>query len=135
MAKRDPTPPGDPVDWMIGANLRALRRAAGLTMEALAAPLDVSAQQVSKYERGVDRLTAAMLFRIGGLLGVRVGRFYAGLQAEPGPGVSEVAPGFDRAGAPARSGGGLLSRLAGAPTAVQRDVVRNALADLTSRGG
>lgn len=50
------------IDLRLGANLRALRLMSGRTTEELAAALDVSVQQMGKYERGDDGIAAATLF-------------------------------------------------------------------------
>jgi len=52
------------VDKHVGANIRARRREMGLSQEALASACGVSFQQVQKYERGTNRVSASMLWEI-----------------------------------------------------------------------
>ncbi|MDO1558310.1 helix-turn-helix transcriptional regulator [Brevundimonas sp. 2R-24] len=51
----------DAADVAIGARLRTQRRALGVTQLALAEHLGVTFQQVQKYEKGVNRMSATML--------------------------------------------------------------------------
>jgi transcriptional regulator with XRE-family HTH domain len=52
------------IDAYIAAQIRAHRIARGLSQTALAEKLRVSFQQVQKYEKGVNRVSAARLFEI-----------------------------------------------------------------------
>jgi DNA-binding XRE family transcriptional regulator len=52
------------VDTYIGEQMRNGRIAMGLSQEALGDKLGVSFQQVQKYEKGVNRVSAARLFEI-----------------------------------------------------------------------
>lgn len=113
------------VDVRIGANLRAVRTAAGRPMKDLAAALGVSLTQISEYELGTDRIGAGALYVAAEVLGVRVSRFYADMT--PAPGVAEDAAPFDRSGAPESSRATLLRALAAAPLTTQRRAIRAAL--------
>jgi transcriptional regulator with XRE-family HTH domain len=53
-----------PFDAYIGAQMRDHRNALGLTQEALGKKLGVSFQQIQKYEKGVNRVSASRLFDI-----------------------------------------------------------------------
>ena len=53
----------DPVDVEIGGRIRLRRKVLGVTQAELADHLGVSFQQVQKYERGVNRISASMLLR------------------------------------------------------------------------
>lgn len=68
------------IDAHVGARLRLLRRAAGLSQEALAEPLGLTFQQVQKYERGANRVSASKLWEIAAILGVEVSAFFDGLR-------------------------------------------------------
>jgi transcriptional regulator with XRE-family HTH domain len=59
-------------DAALGARIRARRRTMGLTQAGLAETLGLSFQQVQKYERGANRVSASMLHRIAQSLGVSV---------------------------------------------------------------
>jgi transcriptional regulator with XRE-family HTH domain len=52
------------IDAHIAAQIRVHRIALGLSQAALSRTLGVSFQQVQKYERGVNRVSAARLFEI-----------------------------------------------------------------------
>jgi transcriptional regulator with XRE-family HTH domain len=58
------------IDKLLGAQIRIRRNAIGLSQEALAAAIGVTFQQIQKYEKGVNRVSAATLFRIAEALEV-----------------------------------------------------------------
>ena len=65
-AKRKTKSPKAPstVDEYIGARMRGSRLALGMTQESLGELLGVTFQQVQKYEKGANRVSAARLFQI-----------------------------------------------------------------------
>lgn len=60
----------DPIDIATGTRLRLQRKAAGLSQADLAAALGVSYQQLQKYERGENRVSASKLVKAAERLGV-----------------------------------------------------------------
>jgi hypothetical protein len=60
------------VDVHVGVRVRVLRTLKGLTQEKLGEALGLTFQQVQKYERGTNRISASRLHQIGGILGVPV---------------------------------------------------------------
>lgn len=54
----------DPADVALGERIRGLRRRRGLTQADLAMDVGVTFQQIQKYERGANRVSASMLGRI-----------------------------------------------------------------------
>ena len=62
----------DPIDVAVGSRVRIRRRQMDMSQTALAKALGVTFQQVQKYERGTNRISASMLVRIGSTLGVTV---------------------------------------------------------------
>lgn len=54
----------------------------GLTLDAVAAPLGIKAQQIQKYETGVNRISASRLWELAELLEVPVSYFFEGLPTE-----------------------------------------------------
>ena len=64
---------------IIGGNLRRIRRAAGLSQMDLAVHLGISYQQIQKYEAGQNRISAASLWQISGILDVPHQHFFDGL--------------------------------------------------------
>src|SRR5947207_12928110 len=63
-------------DVAIGQKLRALRLDRGLSQGALAGEIGVTFQQLQKYEKGANRVSAGRLARIAAALGVPVTAFY-----------------------------------------------------------
>ena len=63
----------DPVDFAIGARMRARRRQLNLSQSDLATKLGVSFQQVQKYERGVNRVSGSTLVAAAAALTTTVG--------------------------------------------------------------
>lgn len=57
-------------DKIIGARLRKLRTEIGMSQKSLAEAINVTTQQVQKYERGISRLAAARLLDIAQAMGV-----------------------------------------------------------------
>ncbi len=58
----------DPIDIAVGARIRTRRRASGFSQTQLAESLGITFQQVQKYERGANRVSASMLVRIAAKL-------------------------------------------------------------------
>jgi transcriptional regulator with XRE-family HTH domain len=69
----------DPIDIHVGSRLRLLRTMLRMSQEKLAAELGLTFQQVQKYERAANRISASRLYHLCRILGVRVGFFYEGL--------------------------------------------------------
>lgn len=69
---------------IIGQNLCALRRRSGLTQQEVAALIDVSFQQIQKYERGENRLPVEKLHILKNYFSVPYDDFFAGLSASYG---------------------------------------------------
>jgi transcriptional regulator with XRE-family HTH domain len=65
-----------PADHRIGQRIRLCRLNLGMSQEALATALGLTFQQVQKYERGTNRVSASRLGEIAGVLQVPVGVFY-----------------------------------------------------------
>ena len=63
MADRDEANLPDPIDLGVGVRLRALRKSIGMSQEALGRQIGITFQQVQKYERGVNRVSASMLVK------------------------------------------------------------------------
>ena len=67
-----------PIDVRVGQRVRDRRKALGLTQDRLAQSLDLTFQQVQKYERGVNRMSASKLFEAAQVLQVPVSFFFDG---------------------------------------------------------
>ena len=64
------------VDKYIGARMREQRLALGMSQERLGKELGVSFQQIQKYERGVNRVSAARLYSICKALNVSLSSMF-----------------------------------------------------------
>ncbi|MDG2523430.1 helix-turn-helix transcriptional regulator [Caulobacter segnis] len=62
----------DPIDVAVGARIRARRKVQGFSQSHVAQQLGLTFQQIQKYERGVNRVSASKLVQIAGLLGTSV---------------------------------------------------------------
>jgi transcriptional regulator with XRE-family HTH domain len=67
------------IDEHVGRQLRRARRASGLSQAQLAERLSLTFQQVQKYERGINRLSASKMFLAAAALDVPISTFYDGL--------------------------------------------------------
>ncbi len=65
-----------PVDLGVGSRVRARRILMGMSQERLADQLGVTFQQVQKYEKGANRVSASRLHDIGQILDVLPGYFF-----------------------------------------------------------
>lgn len=63
-------------DQAIAARIVALRKSRGLSQSTLARSLGVTFQQVQKYERGTNRITADRLAKLAALFEVPVSAFF-----------------------------------------------------------
>src|SRR5436305_1057993 len=70
------------VDLHVGCRIRMRRRFLGISQQALAAQLRITFQQVQKYERGANRVSASKLYEIARALSTPVSYFFEGL-SEP----------------------------------------------------
>jgi transcriptional regulator with XRE-family HTH domain len=67
------------VDQHVGAMVRMRRKALGLSQDKLADALGLTFQQVQKYERGTNRISASKLFQIAETLQAPVSYFFRDL--------------------------------------------------------
>src|SRR5258708_17640594 len=65
-----------PIDKYFGDRLRARRIMLKMSQEELGKSLGVTFQQIQKYEKGNNRMSAAMMVRVAEILDVDVGYFY-----------------------------------------------------------
>ena len=78
----------DPVDVHVGGRVRLRRTLLGMSQEKLGEAINLTFQQIQKYERGTNRIGASRLYQLSQVLDVSVQFFYDGLieSASPGPG-------------------------------------------------
>lgn len=68
-----------PVDAHVGGRLRLFRLRAGMSQTALADRIGLTFQQLQKYEKGTNRISASTLLAFSQILDVPVQRFFEGL--------------------------------------------------------
>ncbi|MGB0720247.1 MAG: helix-turn-helix domain-containing protein [Bdellovibrionales bacterium] len=85
----------DNVDVHVGQRLRVRRALLGMSQEKLAEAIGLTFQQIQKYERGVNRVSAGRLFQFSKILDVPVSYFYdqigGGVAAQAAYGLSDNA--------------------------------------------
>ena len=69
----------NPIDVHVGERVRRRRRALGVSQEQLADKLGLTFQQVQKYERGANRVSASKLYQIAAALQASISYFFEGL--------------------------------------------------------
>jgi transcriptional regulator with XRE-family HTH domain len=85
MAKRNP----NFVDAHVGVRMRVRRQIIGMSQEKLGELLGITFQQVQKYEKGSNRVSASRLYLMAKVLGVPVQYFFDGLPDSDREGFSE----------------------------------------------
>lgn len=83
----------DPVDVAIGARIRTRREELRITQAQLAAGAGVTFQQIQKYERGVNRVSAARLLQIAAVLKTTGAALLGELEGDHGDELALAAPG------------------------------------------
>ena len=84
-----------PVDRHVGRRVQEKRLNLGLTQTALANAVGVSFQQVQKYEKGTNRVSASKLFEIAEFMREEIAFFFDGYSSRR-PGLAEeTAPVFE----------------------------------------
>lgn len=66
----------NPVDVYVGKRIRLRRSVLGLSQEQLAKMLGLTFQQVQKYERGMNRVSASRLWDVSKVLNIPVSFFF-----------------------------------------------------------
>ncbi len=66
----------DPIDKLVGQNIRIFRKARGVSQTVLANHLGVTFQQVQKYENGLNRVGSGRLAKIAKVFDVPIDRFF-----------------------------------------------------------
>lgn len=81
----------EPVDLHVGARIRLRRKLAGKSQTELGDALGLTFQQVQKYERGANHVSASKLYDVAKTLGVPIGYFFEGLADPVDPASAPVA--------------------------------------------
>lgn len=79
----------NPIDRHVGSRVRMRRMLAGISQEKLGEALGLTFQQVQKYEKGSNRISASRLQQIAKMLDVPVSFFFDGA-----PSGDMAMPGF-----------------------------------------
>jgi transcriptional regulator with XRE-family HTH domain len=99
---RDKDEDPHPVDRHVGRRVQEKRLDLGLTQTALAKAVGVSFQQVQKYEKGTNRVSASKLFEMADFMKVGIPFFFDGYGGAS-VGVAEEAPAFDHEHRPTKT--------------------------------
>ena len=99
---RDKDEDPHPVDRHVGRRVQEKRLDLGLTQTALAKAVGVSFQQVQKYEKGTNRVSASKLFEMADFMKVGIPFFFDGYNGAS-VGVAEEAPAFDHEHRPTKT--------------------------------
>ena len=81
-----------PVDLRVGRRVRDRRKLLKISQTELAENTGVSFQQIQKYEKGVNRISASKLHDIAEFLGVQIDYFFAEMVTDDGPLRSKSLP-------------------------------------------
>ena len=92
----------DPVDIAIGGRIRTRREELRITQAQLAAGAGVTFQQIQKYEKGTNRVSASKLFEMADFMKVGIPFFFDGYSSAT-VGVAEEAPAFDHEHRPTKT--------------------------------
>jgi transcriptional regulator with XRE-family HTH domain len=81
------------IDRLVGERVRERRAELGMSQEVLARKLGLSFQQIQKYEKGTNRISAGRLFVIAQALATPIADFFQEVisQAHRNPGFAEEA--------------------------------------------
>lgn len=83
---RDSPPGPNRIDVHVGLQVRLRRRALAMSQQELADAIGLTFQQVQKYERGANRISASKLYEIARALHAPVDWFFGGLEDPAAPG-------------------------------------------------
>jgi transcriptional regulator with XRE-family HTH domain len=81
----------NPIDRHVGLRIRLRRKELGVSQEKLAEQIGLTFQQIQKYERAANRVSASKLWEMARALNTNVAYFFEGLPAggeDPQPVVS-----------------------------------------------
>ena len=76
MSRRPPKEAPDPIDIHVGQRLKARRVGLRISQSEIGNALDVTFQQIQKYENGANRVGASNLYKLSKALNVDVSYFF-----------------------------------------------------------
>ena len=93
----------NPIDIHVGSRIRLRRTMLGMSQEKLGESLGITFQQIQKYEKGTNRVSASKLHQIAVFLGVDISELFEGTgisqfanRVELSPEAYELAVSYDR---------------------------------------
>ncbi len=72
----------EPVDVHVGSRVRLRRTLLGMSQDKLGKALNLTFQQIQKYERGANRIGSSRLYKLSQILDVPVSFFFDDMPAE-----------------------------------------------------
>lgn len=96
-----------PIDIMVGAKVRHFRTLRGMSQETLGESIGITFQQIQKYEKGTNRISASRLVQIAQVLSVDVRLFFDGVEAV----TAEDAPPIEQISKAGHEVGGLIDKI------------------------
>ncbi len=97
-----------PIDAHVGARVRLRRTLLGMTQTGLGDALGLTFQQVQKYERGTNRISASRLYDLSRVFDVPIEHFFEDMPPEVA--ASSLAKGRGRAREPVGYDPGFLTK-------------------------
>lgn len=84
-----------PVDVHVGSRVKLRRMALGVSQDTLGKSMGLTFQQIQKYEKGVNRISASKIYELSRLLEVPIDYFFDGYGdgADYGDGLAEESQG------------------------------------------
>lgn len=99
-----------PIDQHVGGRVRQQRMFVGMSQEQLGERLGLTFQQIQKYEKGTNRVSASRLWEMSKIFDVPVSFFFEGIEAGSGGDIHKEA-GFAETSQSKISGGSDSERL------------------------
>lgn len=84
MSRRPPKEAPDPIDIHVGQRLKARRVGLRISQTEIGKALDVTFQQIQKYENGANRIGASNLYKLAQALDTDVSYFFEDLSKSKG---------------------------------------------------
>ncbi len=83
------------VDVQIGKTIKKIRILNGYSQEHVANEMNITFQQIQKYERGTNRISASRMYALSKILDVGIQEFFMGLDANNTSNASEALESAD----------------------------------------
>jgi len=87
----------NPVDVHVGSRVRLRRTLLGMSQEKLGKAVNLTFQQIQKYERGANRIGSSRLYQLANILDVSISFFFDGVEERISRAESGVAEGEQEA--------------------------------------